>query len=247
MIGTIRRHQQWLWGVIILAIIISFVVYFSPNSASLMDDRGGYNFGTINNRPITRDEYRAAYTENELLYFLRSGGKWPSREEAESPSFNGAIYGRIAFTEKLKGLKVEPTVEATAKWISDIFNSPNDPTPAADRYQSFVKNDLAPRRLTSEDFYRFARHQVAQEHWLLAPADLYPLPRRDLGDIDLDRGERQHVRRRAHLADQRQRHRDRADAGKADRGDVDDVAAAEAVIDFHLRGVGFFQRGHAHP
>lgn len=164
MIGTIRRHQQWLWGVIILAIIISFVVYFSPNSRSLLDNQSSYDFGSINNRAITRDQYRAAYNENELLYFLRSGNKWPTREEAEDPGFRNSVYNRIAFIEKLKELDVDPTVEATAKWITEIFRGPNDQTFPMDRYQAFVKNELNPRHLTSEDFYRFARHQVAQEH-----------------------------------------------------------------------------------
>lgn len=123
----------------------------------------GYDFGMINNRPITREEYRAAYTENELLYFLRSGSKWPSREEAEDPNYVNMVYGRIAFTEKLKELKVEPTVEATAKWIAEIFRGPNDQVFPMERYQAFVKNELNPRNLTSDDFHRFARHQVAQE------------------------------------------------------------------------------------
>lgn len=164
MIGTIRRHQQWLWGIIILAIIISFVIYFSPNSSSLLNGQDSYNFGSINNRAITREQYRAAYNENELLYFLRSGNKWPGREESEDPNFRNAIYNRIAFIEKLKELNIEPTVEATARWITEIFRGPNDQAFPMDRYQAFVKDELGPRHLTSDDFYRFARHQVAQEH-----------------------------------------------------------------------------------
>ncbi|MEO6035301.1 MAG: SurA N-terminal domain-containing protein, partial [Verrucomicrobiota bacterium] len=164
MIGTIRKHQQWLWGIIILAIIVSFVVYFSPNSRNLMDSQGSYDFGSINNHPITREQYRAAYAENELLYFLRSGNKWPGREESEDPNFKNAIYSRIAFIEKLKELKVEPTVDATAKWITEVFRGPGEQAFPMDRYQAFVNNELKSHQLTSEDFYRFARHQVAQEH-----------------------------------------------------------------------------------
>ena len=47
----------------------------------------------------------------------------------------------------------------------------------------------------------FLRRQVADEHWLLAPAGLDRLPRRDLRNIDLGRGQRQDVGRRVHLVD----------------------------------------------
>ncbi|MEO7300068.1 MAG: SurA N-terminal domain-containing protein [Verrucomicrobiota bacterium] len=165
MIGTIRRHQQWLWGIIILAIIISFVVYFSPNSRSLLDSQGSYNFGSIKGRTITQEEYRAAHQEIELFYFLRSG-KWPDRDDSQRNSFDieRETYNRIVLVEKLKELNVQPTIEATARWITEIFRSSEDQTFPMERYQAFVKNELAPRHLTSDDFYRFARHQVGQQH-----------------------------------------------------------------------------------
>ena len=59
---------------------------------------------------------------------------------------------------------------------------------------------------------------------------LIPCPGSDLGNVDLDRGQREHVGRRAHLDDQRHQRGDRADAGEADRGDVEEIAAADAVL-----------------
>jgi hypothetical protein len=165
MIGTIRKHQQWLWGIIILAIIVSFVVYFSPNSRSLLQDEGSYNFGTIKGRPITREEYRNANTEIELFYFLRSG-KWPGREDMQQSGFDQEreTYNRIVMVEKLKELNVQPTLEASARWIAEVFRGNSDGPFPMDRYNDFVKNELTPHHLTSDDFYRFARHQVGQQH-----------------------------------------------------------------------------------
>ncbi len=165
MIGTIRKHQQWLWAIIILAIIVSFVVYFSPNSRNLLEDQGRDNFGTIKGKAITRPQYRDAAAEIELFYFLRFG-KWPGREDAQQSGFDieRETYNRIVLVEKLKELNVQPTLEATAKWITDIFRSNEDQTPPMQRYKAFATNELAPHRLTSDDFYRFARHQVAQQH-----------------------------------------------------------------------------------
>jgi hypothetical protein len=87
MIGTIRKHQQWLWIIIILAIIVSFVVYFSPNRTGLFDEEGSYNFGSIKGRPITREQFRNAQNEIVLFYFLRTG-KWPTKDELEKTGFN---------------------------------------------------------------------------------------------------------------------------------------------------------------
>jgi hypothetical protein len=165
MIGTIRRHQQWLWGIIILAIIVSFVIYFSPNSRNLLSSGGdNYDFGSINGKAITREQYRDANAEVELFYFLRVG-KWPGREDARQNGFDTEqeTYQRIVLIEKLKQLDIQPSVEAAAKWIGTIFRGPNEETFPIERYQNFVKNELQPHHLTSEDFYRFASHQVAQQ------------------------------------------------------------------------------------
>jgi hypothetical protein len=165
MIGTIRRHQQWLWVIIIAAIIVSFVFLFSPKTGNIFDDEGSYNFGSIKGRPITREQFRDAQNEIAIFYFLRFG-KWPDRDELKQMGFNleGETYNRIVLIEKLKELDVQPTSEATAKWIGEVFRGPNDPTFPMERYQAFVKNELSQANLTSDDFYRFARHQVGQQH-----------------------------------------------------------------------------------
>lgn len=166
MIGTIRKHQQWLWGIIIVAIIVSFVIYFLPNGQSIFSGTGGaQNFGSINNRPITREELRDARAEMELFYFLRTG-RWPGNNEETQTGFNldHETYTRLLLVEKLKELKIEPPLDVTAKWISEIFRGTNEQTFPMERYQTFIKNELAPHQLTSDDFYRFARHQVGQQH-----------------------------------------------------------------------------------
>ncbi len=166
MIGTIRRHQQWLWVIIILAIIVSFVVYFSPTKTGVFDRGDSYNFGSIKDRPITREQFRNAQNEIEIFYFMRFG-KWLTREDSLQTGFNleRETYNRILLVEKLKELNVQPTTEATAKWIGEIFRGGNDQAAfPMERYQGFVKTELTPRNLTADDFSRFARHQVGQQH-----------------------------------------------------------------------------------
>ncbi|MEO6182499.1 MAG: SurA N-terminal domain-containing protein [Verrucomicrobiota bacterium] len=165
MIGTIRRHQQWLWIIIILAIIVSFVVYFSPTGKGVFEKGDSYNFGSIKNRPITRDEFQRAQNEIEIFYFLRFG-KWLTREDAVQTGFDldRESYNRLLLIEKLKELNVQPTTEATAKWIGEIFRGGTDQAFPMERYQAFVKTELTPHNLNAEDFSRFATHQVGQQH-----------------------------------------------------------------------------------
>ena len=70
MIGTLRRHQSWVWVAAIPVIIISFVYYYGPGGQSMGDGRRTGNFGTIAGRSITQKEHSDAYRELQLLYFF---------------------------------------------------------------------------------------------------------------------------------------------------------------------------------
>src|SRR5215467_2167731 len=73
MFGTIRKHQTWLWGIIITLTIISFVIFFSPYSKFNSNvRRGPFNVGTINGVRITEDEFYKAFREAELQYFFNN-------------------------------------------------------------------------------------------------------------------------------------------------------------------------------
>lgn len=165
MIGTLRKHQQWLWIIIILAIIVSFVIYFSPTKTPLFEGGRDYDFGSINGHPIARDQFRNAQSEIILFYFLRAG-KWPTKEELAQTGFNleHETYNRILLVEKLNELNVHPTSEAVAKWIADMFRGTNTQAFPMERIDHFITTELKPHNLTAEDFYRFARHQLGQQH-----------------------------------------------------------------------------------
>src|SRR5688572_18612362 len=102
MFGTIRRHQNWLWAIII-AVIISFVVFFSP-TANLGDRGPSVNFGTIGGRPITQQDIAASRKETALFYFLRFGD-WPENQEMMR-QFNFDIeretYNRLLLVEQMR-------------------------------------------------------------------------------------------------------------------------------------------------
>src|SRR5579864_598784 len=83
MFGTIRRHQTWLWAVIITLTVISFVIYFSPYSKmNSGGGRGPANLGSINGERITEEQLANAQREMFLQYFFHNG-RWPDEPTAD--------------------------------------------------------------------------------------------------------------------------------------------------------------------
>lgn len=162
MFGTIRRHQQWLWIIIIAAIIISFVWYLGPVNQSVGDSFQGnrkkaYYIGdkpvTINGKPITLDEFRKAHAEVYLAHFMRSGGKeWPENDEATTRELERNAIIRIFLHKKLEDMNIDISEKAVAQATRERLGA----LPMA----TFVKEYLQPRGLTAKDFERFMRAEV---------------------------------------------------------------------------------------
>jgi hypothetical protein len=165
MIGTVRKHQTWLWAVIIAVVIISFVFFFSP-AANMDMGKRSYDLGTIKDRPITKDEFLDAQREMVIYYRLRFGD-WPKNEEMMRMmgfDLERETYTRVMLLEKIKDLKINVSPEATAQLIADIFKQGDGRALSLEMYQKFVKENLEANGYTAEDFERFAQHEVAQQH-----------------------------------------------------------------------------------
>src|SRR5262245_31911424 len=123
MFATIRRHQKWLWVVIMSATIISFVVYFSPNvgggrgggGGGVFSGGGSENFGSIGGRSLSREELMQAKLEAYLRYRLYSGS-WPGQDDFSRQMFNEdrEMENRLLVLEKLRELDVKVSDEAVA-------------------------------------------------------------------------------------------------------------------------------------
>src|SRR5262245_11960931 len=86
MFGTIRKHQTWLWAIIITLTIISFVIFFSPYTK--MDyGRRRADYGSINGEKVTEEQFAQAWREVQLRYFFMSGGRWAD-EDAKKMGFD---------------------------------------------------------------------------------------------------------------------------------------------------------------
>src|SRR4051794_20955691 len=116
MFGTIRKHQQWLWAVIITLTVISFVIYFSPYSKMNNNQRAAMRLGSINGENIGEQEYQNAWREVNLRYFFRSGS-WPT-DEAKKSGFDtdAETYKWLLLIQKEDELGIHPGADAVSQF-----------------------------------------------------------------------------------------------------------------------------------
>jgi hypothetical protein len=164
MIGTIRKHQKWLWMVIIVATILSFLIYFTPNSRNSILDRtpSSVNLGSVFGDPITPEQLRAAEQEGRIFFRL-SYGEWPESEERRKEVRRFAEQ-RLLLNAELEQFHITATPELAARYTKQLLGvRPDDAVPAEKIMEELVK--LAREgNVAVEDFDRFARHQAAQEY-----------------------------------------------------------------------------------
>src|SRR5437879_3515620 len=114
MFGHIRRHQKWLMIVFSALVIVSFVVFIDPTTGRRGRGRsifggGAGEFGNLNGRAISAEEYEQAGSEAKLEYLFFGSGRWPDEDEASRQFFNldARIQRRLILAEKLKDLNIQ--------------------------------------------------------------------------------------------------------------------------------------------
>lgn len=167
MIGTLRKHSKWLWGIIIMVVIVTFVVFFSPD-AKLGRGRGGgeVDYGTIYGQPIRRDDLAQAYTDARIGYFFMSGGQWPERDErARMFGFNldSEARQRLLLNHLARQQGIEVGDAAVAQEIKTIFTTPETGAFNLQQYDSFVKQRLAAGGVREAAFESFLKNDLGRQ------------------------------------------------------------------------------------
>lgn len=164
MIGTLRKHSQWLWGIIITVVIITFVVFFSPD----IGNRGGRSeadYGTLYGQPIKRDDLAQAYTEARLSYYF-SARQWPERDErARMFGFNldAEARQRLLLNHHLKAQGIDVGDAAVAQEIKNSFVDQQSGGFNLQAYERVLKQELAPVGISEAAFERFLRHELGRQ------------------------------------------------------------------------------------
>jgi peptidyl-prolyl cis-trans isomerase D len=158
MFGTIRKHQQWLWAIIISVVIVSFVVFFSPNVGMDAPRMGPADFGSIGGKAISREEFYSSYRESQLRY-LFSYGQLPRNDENRSMLEQDART-RLLMVRLLAQNRVDVSDEAAAEWLANAFRDRKQRAFRLDSYENFVKRMLQPNGYSEGDLVQFAKHEV---------------------------------------------------------------------------------------
>ena len=156
MFGTIRKHQTWLWAIIITLTIISFVIFFSPYSKLNDDRRVSANLGSINGEKVTQEEYLKAYKEICLRAFFMTGN-WPDDEaRKQGGDVERESFQWLLLEQKQKELGIHISTDAVAlraRAMISQFQRSGITSP-----EMFLKQVLQPRGYDLDDLERFTRH-----------------------------------------------------------------------------------------
>ena len=158
MIGTIRKHQTWLWAVIITVVIISFVFMFSPYSKMNNASRGVVNLGSINGERISEQDFINARSEVYLRTFFTTGN-WPDEDAKKTGGqIERDTYHWLLLIQKQQQLGIHVSTEVVAQAARSMvsqFQRSGITSP-----EMFIQQVLRPRGFQVDDLERFVRHYM---------------------------------------------------------------------------------------
>src|SRR5436190_2825818 len=122
MFGTIRKHQKWLWLIIITLTIVSFVAFFNPTQKVANKQSGEFYVGTIYNEPISRDQWYNGQREI-LLQYLFNSGTWYDEQEAKRQNFrlDERTFVRLMLIQKQEDLGIQVGSDMAAKVATQML------------------------------------------------------------------------------------------------------------------------------
>jgi len=150
-----------MW-IIIVATIVTFVYYLTPNATRSGGGGGGgptASAGTLNGEQVSQPQFEAAMQEAKVAVRMGSG-RWPTAQEI-TQQLPSLAFRQLYIAAKLKEMDLDVPVEATAALTRRIFGVLPGQALSKDEFQKFVKNELNERgKVSEEDFYHWVRDQV---------------------------------------------------------------------------------------
>ncbi len=152
-----RKHSTWVWSIIIVVVVFTFVIWGTNTGRQGGERRGIY--GHINGQPVTEEAMVAARNEVNLRYFLRFG-EWPGAD-AERMGFDlqREVFSLLLVIQKLEERNLRAGAEAKAMVVGNILRSLSKQ--GINTLVDFERVLLRPQGLTLADLDRFIGHQIA--------------------------------------------------------------------------------------
>ena len=193
MFGTIRKHQSWLWFIIIAVMVISMVVWQNQLGKNGNGQGGSGNFGSIDNKAITASEFQAVQNETALMYYLRAG-EWPGSSTASAGfDLERESYQRLFLLRRLDEYNIHTDSDSVAKLagvvLRQVGKGENVPMDA------FVEQILKPKGISAEDFQHFLEHDLGIQQLvamvgtsgkLVTPAEIQSLYIQEYQELAVD-------------------------------------------------------------
>lgn len=154
MIGTIRKHSSWLWVIVVVLVISSFVIWSDARQKGT--SRGGEdNYGNLYGKPVTRDHYLRALTFVEVSELMQGGrGRFGADKD-------GQIRQQLLLQAKINELGIQVSDVAVGVYIRETFK---DPATGVFNYDSLMKNLQEKARIDEASFLNYSRQQIAIQH-----------------------------------------------------------------------------------
>ena len=118
MISILRRNKTWLWGILIIVVIISFVIFFSPDVDLTNRSEGGTaTVAYMDGKPVSYEEFQKAANEASIFYFLNYG-QWP--QENRGWDLETQAKQRLFLKDRAAKQGIIATPQAAAAWLRDL-------------------------------------------------------------------------------------------------------------------------------
>ncbi|HTI71356.1 MAG TPA: SurA N-terminal domain-containing protein [Candidatus Limnocylindria bacterium] len=153
MFGTIRKHQSWLWGIIVTLTIVSFVVFYGTGSQR-SDFSTQQSFGTLYGRRISREDMLNARRAAEISEKLQGRNRRTGDIQQDTMRY-------LLIDSKVKQLGIVVGDDAVAKAIKEMLK---DRRTGAFDYDAVMKNVTLQTGITEADFVEHMRGELARMH-----------------------------------------------------------------------------------
>jgi hypothetical protein len=156
MIGTIRKHSNFLWVIVIIFTVVSFVIFFTPEVGNV----GGQsvNYGTAYGIELTREERVAAELETRL-YVFNQIRQWP--DSSMSDQVNAMAVRRCVMLKRAEIEGINVPDEAVARYIKAMFADRETKKFNLANYNEFTTKLLPQNGINESQFEDYIRHEIA--------------------------------------------------------------------------------------
>src|SRR5438046_6112404 len=147
MFGHIRRHQKWLMMIFAAVVIVSMVQFLDPTTGRgrSIFSRGAGDYGSINGRTLSKEEFSQMKREARLRFFVNYG-RWPEEDESSRQMFDAdrQTMELIFLVEKVDKLNIKVSDDAVTDWIANAFLARTSADFRVETYQKFLRMQVRP-------------------------------------------------------------------------------------------------------